>query len=145
MTTKIELNKDLSVDYTEWKKNITSKGYSYYDFSREEVERIAKKNVKEVSGTEIRTLVQALFPQYLQCSGLFDGFLFFEVNNGVRIDPPKYCYATCNSYLDNNTVDIVVQDVDFLTPKTDDDYYPDEIPDERPAHNTYDDNDDCPF
>ena len=28
MTTKIELNKDLSVDYTEWKKNITSKGYS---------------------------------------------------------------------------------------------------------------------
>ncbi len=45
----------------------------------------------------------------------------------------------------HNTVDIVVQDVDFLTPKTDDDYYPDEIPDERPAHNTYDDNDDCPF
>lgn len=45
----------------------------------------------------------------------------------------------------HNTVDIIVQDVDFLTPKTDDDYYPDEIPDERPAHNTYDDNDDCPF
>ena len=91
MTTKIELNKDLSVDYTEWKKNITSKGYSYYDFSREEVERIAKKNVKEVSTTEIRTLAQALFPQYLQCSGLFDGFLFFEVIDGVRVDPPKYC------------------------------------------------------
>ena len=85
MTTKIELNKDLSVDYTEWKKNITSKGYSYYDFSREEVERIAKKNVKEVSTTEIRTLAQALFPQYLQCSGLFDGFLFFDVEDGVRV------------------------------------------------------------
>jgi hypothetical protein len=102
MTTRIELNKDLSVDYTEWKKNITSKGYSYYDFSREEVERIAKKNVKEVSTTEIRTLAQALFPQYLQCSGLFDGFLFFEVIDGVRVDPPKYCYETCNSYLDND-------------------------------------------
>lgn len=102
MTTKIELNKDLSVDYTEWKKNITSKGYSYYDFSREEVERIAKKNVKEVSTTEIRTLAQALFPQYLQCSGLFDGFLFFEVIDGVRVDPPKYCYEMCNSYLNND-------------------------------------------
>ena len=75
---------------------------SYFDFSREEVERIAKKNVKEVSTAEIRTLVQALFPQYLQCSGLFDGFLLFEVVNGERIDPAKYCYATCNSYLDNN-------------------------------------------
>lgn len=103
MTTKIELNKDLSIDYTEWKKNITSGGrYCYFDFSREEVERIAKKNVKEVSTAEIRTLVQALFLQYLQCSGLFDGFLLFEVVNGERIDPPKYCYATCNSYLDNN-------------------------------------------
>lgn len=102
MTKKIVTNKDLSVDYTEWKNNITSKRYSYYDFSREEVERIAKKNVQEVSNDEIRTLVQALFPQYLQCSGLFDGFLFFDVIDGERVDPPKYFYGTCNSYLNND-------------------------------------------
>lgn len=70
-TVKIETNKDLAIDYSEWKKNITSGGYTYFDFSRDEVERIAKKNVKEVSTVEIRTLAQALFPQYLQCSGLF--------------------------------------------------------------------------
>ncbi len=101
-TVKIETNKDLAIDYSEWKKNITSKRYHYFDFSREEIEKIAKKNVKEVTPVEIRTLAQALFPQYLQCSGLFDGFLFFDVIDGVRIDPPKYCYATCNSYLNNN-------------------------------------------
>ncbi len=101
-TVKIETNKDLAIDYSEWKKNITSGGYTYFDFSRDEVERIAKKNVKEVSTVEIRTLAQALFPQYLQCSGLFDGFLFFDVFCGERIDPPKYCYATCSSYLNNN-------------------------------------------
>lgn len=50
-----------------------------------------------------------------------------------------------NKGVKHNTVDIIVQDVDFLTPKTDNDYYPDDIPDDRPAQNAYDDNDDLPF
>ena len=117
VTVEIKTNKDLSIDYSEWKKNITSKRYSYYDFDRDKVESIAKKAVNEVSNDEIRTLVQALFPQYLQCSGFIDAFLFFDVINGVRIDPPKYYYGNCNSYLNNDSaanVNRLIEEIEDL-------------------------------
>ena len=52
-----------------------------------------------------------------------------------------------NKGVKHNTVDIIVQDVDFLTPKSDDDdYYADEP---RSAHKSesqgYNIDDDCPF
>ncbi|MEG2687541.1 MAG: hypothetical protein RSA24_00075 [Clostridia bacterium] len=99
----IEANKDLSIDFSEWKKNIESKRYSYYDFNKEIVERIAKINdIKSVSNKDIRVLVQALFPQYLECTGLIDYFLLFAVVDGVRIDPPKYYWFNLTSYLNND-------------------------------------------
>ena len=50
-----------------------------------------------------------------------------------------------NNGVKHNTVDIIVQDVDFLTPKEDDDYCADEPPryDETPAPQGVDD--DLPF
>ena len=103
VTLAIEANKDLSIDFSEWKKNIESKRYSYYDFNKEIVEKIAKINdIEGVSNGDIRILVQALFPQYLECSGLFDSFLLFAVVDGVRIDPPKYFFGNLKSYLNND-------------------------------------------
>lgn len=101
-TQEILTNRNLSIDYSKWKKNIESKRYSYFDFNHEEIERIAKKNLQEVSNDEIRLLVQALFPEYLQCSGLFDAFLLFDVVDGERVDPPKYFYGNLRSYLNND-------------------------------------------
>lgn len=100
-TEQIQLNKNLDFDFEVFKANITKKRYSYYDFSREKVQEIASKDIGQV-GDDVRILVQALFPQYLQCSGLFDGFVFFNVVDGVRIDPPVYCYHSCTSYLNND-------------------------------------------
>lgn len=100
-TERILLNKNLDFDYEAIKANITKRRYGYYDFSKEKVEEIASKKVEEV-GNDVRVLVQALFPQYLQCSGLFDGFVLFNVVDGVRIDPPVYYYRSCSSYLNND-------------------------------------------
>lgn len=100
-TERILLNKNLDFDYEGIKANITKRRYGYYDFSKEKVEEIASKNVEEV-GNDVRILVQALFPEYLLCSGLFDGFLLFNVVDGVRIDPPVYYYCVVNSYLNND-------------------------------------------
>ncbi|MEG2274665.1 MAG: hypothetical protein RSC44_04960 [Clostridia bacterium] len=103
VTLAIEANKDLSIDFSEWKKNIESKRYFYYDFNKEIVERIAKINdIKEVPNKDIRVLVQALFPQYLECNGLFDPFLLFAVVDGVRIDPPRYFFGSLKAYLNND-------------------------------------------
>lgn len=56
------------------------------------------------------------------------------------------------NYEDNNgnkrnAVDIVIQDVDFLTPKEDDDYYADESPRsaKKPDLQDFEDDPDCPF
>lgn len=95
-------NKNLSIDYSDWKKNITSKRYCYYDFDRSMVENIAKKNDDELTDRDFRVLVQSLFPQYLLCSGLFDSVVLFDVIDGVRIDPSKYCYRNIYSYLNND-------------------------------------------
>lgn len=100
-TEQIQLNKNLDLDFEIFKANITKKRYDYYDFSREKVQEIANKDIGEVGG-DVRILVQALFPQHLQCSGLFDGFILFNVVDGVRIDPPVYWYHSCSSYLNND-------------------------------------------
>lgn len=102
---QIKLNKDLSLDFSEYKKKITSAEnarYSYFDFSKEAVSTVASKEIDNVSNSELRMLAQALFPEYLQCSGLFDGFLFFEIRSNKRVDPPKYYYGVLSSYLNND-------------------------------------------
>lgn len=103
-TKKILTNKSLTIDYSEWKKNITSKRYDYYDFNKEIVDQIAQKNIKDVTFADTSILAQALFPQYLLCSGLFDNFILFEVEDGVRVDPPIYCYRNLRSYLNNDNI-----------------------------------------
>lgn len=101
---KINLNKDLTLN-EEYKNVITSaeKGrYSYFDYSKEKIEEIAKMNINDIKWKDTAYLVQALFPQYLIYSGLFDSFLMFEIKNNVRKDPPKYFYRNLISYLNNN-------------------------------------------
>ena len=101
---QLKLNKDLTIN-EEYKRVITSaeRGrYSYYDYSKEKAQEIAKKDLKDLTYTNAATLVQALFPQYLICSGLFDSFLMFKIKNGVRQDPPKYYYRDLNSFLNND-------------------------------------------
>ena len=98
------LNKSLEMN-EEYKKNITSAEngrYSYFDYSKEIVQKIANKDFNQLYCADVRPIVQALFPQYLICSGLFDGFLMFEIKNNYRVDPPKYCYLDVGSYLNNN-------------------------------------------
>ena len=69
--------------------------YSYYDFSADEIKKIASTPLGLLSVNELRQLVQPLFPDMLQCGGLFDNFLFFEMGKkGQRKDPPKYAYGT---------------------------------------------------
>lgn len=102
--TKLNLNKSLEIN-EEYKKIITSaeKGrYSYFDYDRESVQAVAKKNIKDVKQVDCFILVQALFPEYLICSGLIDCFLMFEIKNNYRVDPPKYYYSTLGSFLNNN-------------------------------------------
>ncbi len=101
-TQQIKLNKDLSLDFSEYKRKIKAAGYSYFDFSKQAVSEIAVKEIDKVSNYEVRVIVQALFPEYLQCSGLFDGFLFFEIRSNKRVDPPKYYYGVLTSYLNND-------------------------------------------
>lgn len=101
-TERIETNRNLEIDFSAWKENITKFRYSYFDFDKEKVSAIANKDLKDIEYNEARILVQALFPQYLVCSGIFDRFVLFEVKDGVRIDPPKYYYNTIYSFLNND-------------------------------------------
>lgn len=78
--------------------------YSYFDYDVEIVSEIAKKSIKEVKYKDVRILVQALFPEYLICSGLFDCFLMFRINSdGFRVDPPEYFYADIQSHLNRDS------------------------------------------
>ncbi len=101
-TKQIILNKNLDFDFRKIKENITKKRYCYYDFNKKKVQEIASKDLGEVSDGELCILVQALFPKYLVCSGLFDNYVFFDVADGVRIDPPVYFYHFLGSYLNND-------------------------------------------
>lgn len=65
---------------------------------------IALKNIYDIEIVEAFSIVQALFPNYLVCSGLFDSFLLFEIKDGRRIDPPKYFYNHFASYLNDDKV-----------------------------------------
>lgn len=100
----LTLNKKLEID-EEAKKIITTaekNRYTYWDYTKEKIEQIASKNLNDLKITDAFVLVQALFPKYLVCSGLFDCFLMFEIKNNKRFDPPKYYYANLTSYLNNN-------------------------------------------
>lgn len=64
------------------------RGYSYYEFTEESIKSISKKELKDVTSHEWRSLLQMLYPQGLICSGLFEPLLVFKIENGKRIDPP---------------------------------------------------------
>lgn len=102
--TKLNLNKSLEIN-EKYKQIITTaeRGrYSYFDYDKESVQAVAKKNIKDVRLVDCFILAQALFPEYLICSGLIDSFLMFEIKNNNRVDPPKYYYSSLASYLNNN-------------------------------------------
>ena len=101
---ELKLNKDLTIN-EEFKKIITEADngrYSYFDFTKEKIQEIALKDLNDLKYDDAVTLVQALYPQYLICSGLIDCFLMFEIKKGVRVDPPKYYYCDLRSYLNND-------------------------------------------
>lgn len=99
---KLTLSKTLELPSEDVIENIKGKRYDYFEFSREKIQEIASKDIAEINYKDAATLVQALFPNYLICSGLFDSFIMFETRNGIRIDPPKYWYRNLRSYLNNN-------------------------------------------
>ena len=82
-------------------ENITKYRYSYFHFSKEVIQEIAHKKLEDVKWSDAAILVQALFPNNLICSGLIDCFLIFECFNGVRQDPPKYCYYNLSKRVNN--------------------------------------------
>ena len=101
-TVQIETNRDLTQDFSDSKQKIENARYRYYDYSRDKILEIVSKDIRAVEDHEIREIVQALFPDYLICSGLFDGILLFEIRNGTRVDPPKYFYRNLSAYLNND-------------------------------------------
>lgn len=76
----------------EQKQQIIGKRYGYYNYSEELIISIAKKKISDIDFTDASTLVQAMNPDKLICSGLFDCFLVFECHNGLRVDPPQKAY-----------------------------------------------------
>lgn len=101
---KLVLNKNLLVNKEDKKVIINAEGgrYGYFDFSKETIQEIANKELKEVKFNEWNSIIQALFPKHLICSGLFDCFLMFNIKNDKRVDPPKYYYRNLSSYLNND-------------------------------------------
>lgn len=101
---ELVLNKELNINEDAKKAITTAEGgrYSYFDYDKKTIQKIAEKRVASLKTYDIRPIIQALFPDYLIGSGLFDAFLMFEIKNGVRIDPPKFYYYNLFSYLNNN-------------------------------------------
>lgn len=66
--------------------------YQYYEFNKDKILEIISKNINDVNDKEWRTLIQMIFPQNLICSGLFQSFLIFDIEDGLRVDPPKYAF-----------------------------------------------------
>ena len=101
LTQQLTLNKTLVINENA-KQIITTaeKGrYSYFDYSKETIQDIASKHPNELTQKTAFTIVQALFPEFLICSGLFDAFLMFEIKDNKRSDPPKFCYDHIHCYL----------------------------------------------
>lgn len=100
---EITINKNLEIDHAAAKKRIEEAGYTYFDWvNREGVQAIARiRDIEKIPASDIYTIVQALFPEHLICSGLFDGVLLFRVKNGKRVDPPEHYYRNLSSFLDN--------------------------------------------
>lgn len=101
---ELVLNKSLVVD-EQAKKIITTAEngrYSYYDYNKEIVEKIAHKNIHTTTWEDFATLTQALFPKHLIGSGLIDCLLLFNIENGQRVDPPEFYYNYVGSFLNNN-------------------------------------------
>ena len=101
---KLVLNKKIIVDENQKSVITSAEGarYKYFDFTKEKISEIAIKPFSNLTIEDCFVLVQALFPEYLICSGLFDTFIIFEIKNGRRIDPPKYFFSSLDSYLNNN-------------------------------------------
>lgn len=99
----IQTNKDLTPRLFPKQKITTAEGgrYTYYDYDKEIVEKIALTNVFSSEDADLTkltyTLVQTLYPDYLICSGLFDSFCLFEVAHGKRVDPPVEAHARMDS------------------------------------------------
>lgn len=104
LTEALLLNKKLEMDEEAKRIITTAEGgrYSYFDYTKEKIQEIALKNLDDIERNDADILVQALFPKYLICGGLFDCFLMFEIKKNRRIDPPKYCYCDLTSYLNND-------------------------------------------
>ena len=83
------------------------RGYRYYDFTEGSCKDLANKHVKELTYKDWCSLVQMLYPKELICSGLFDPFLVFHINDkNVRQDPPAGYW---NSLVDKGSDGILLE------------------------------------
>lgn len=101
---KLVLNKNLEIDEDAKKIITTAEGgrYRYFDYTKEKVQAVASLTLEELKVEDGFVLVQALFPKYLICNGIFDNFLMFEIKNGKRVDPPKYFCGNLDEYINND-------------------------------------------
>lgn len=101
---ELVLNKSLVVD-EQAKKIITTAEngrFSYWDYNKEIVEKIAHKKIFDITWKDLATLAQALFPKHLISSDLFHNLLMFNIENNKSVDPPEFYYKHADSFLNNN-------------------------------------------
>ncbi len=99
---KLKVSYDLEVK-EENKKHVEAKRYSYCDFSKSQIEKLAQTNTKELNDIRlVNRAVQALFPDKMIAGGLFDSFLVFEIEDGERTGEPIYFFRTLASRVNNS-------------------------------------------
>lgn len=95
-------NKDIGIPHEEAKKRIEEAGYTYFEFNKPKIKAVAlAKDITDIPTAWILSIIQAIFPEYLICSGIFDSVVLFRVANGKRIDPPVHYWRNLNAYIDN--------------------------------------------
>lgn len=88
--------------------------YNYYEYTPDMILAIVKKNPEEVENDEWRALIQALYPDSLICSGLFQPLLLFHIKNGLRVDPPYLAFNNLNEYNEKIKSSLFEKICDFL-------------------------------
>ena len=68
------------------------KNNTYYEFNQEKVSEALIKDIGTVEDSQLRMLIQLLYPNKLIASGLFQPLLIFNVDDGKRQDPPLEAY-----------------------------------------------------
>lgn len=109
---KEKLNfKETDKEIIEGEKN---HNYEYYEFTEKKVLEIISKNINDVTNNDWRSLIQMIFPKSLIASGLFQPILIFDIEDGFRIDPPKYAFDDICSCSKKDDIPLLLKIYNFL-------------------------------